>query len=254
MSCFLSLILASIAIYKKSFTVCGMILATFLAMIITYCGNLNTFLILVATFLVTMLASKITTQQKEDAFNGINEKHGKRDGIQVFCNVGVGAISLFLYHLTKREVYVIAYAAVMASSLADSMASEIGILSKGKTFDLRTLKPVSKGISGGVSRLGLVASFLGSLLIAIIFYFEWFSILDSVVIAVLGMIGALIDSILGSCLQVKYRCQKCHKVTEKKYHCQMPTHYEKGLKFLNNDAVNLMNNIITLILVMILYI
>lgn len=53
----------------------------------------------------------------------------------------------------------------------------------------------------------------------------------------------IFDSILGGSVQLMYRCPKCKKITEATFHLSCGgtyTNYEKGLKFINNDVVNVL--------------
>ncbi|MDD3341452.1 MAG: DUF92 domain-containing protein [Bacilli bacterium] len=245
----LSSLLAGFAIYKKAFTKNGVIIALLLSILITYCGGVTGFVILVTTFLATMIAGKIAHTKRELIVQNTNQKHGKRDAVQVLANVGMGTLSLLLFYFTKDNIYLITYACVMASSLADSMASEIGVLAQGNPIDICTFKKTVKGISGGITRLGLCASLFGSFVIAFLFYLLTNSPLSTLLfITVLGFIGALIDSILCSLVQVKYQCPKCHKITEKKVHCNCTTNYLSGIKIIDNDFVNILNNVSVFIL------
>ena len=236
-------LLAGFALYKKALTNVGTFIAWVLSIIITYCGGLVGFVILLTVFMATIIIGKIFNKKRETILKNTNQKNGKRDSIQILANVGFGTISLLIYYFTKNEIYLITYACVMASSLADSMASELGVLSKKDPIDICTFKRIDKGISGGVTIFGLVSSMLGSLIIAMTFYLmnnNNLKILLFIVIA--GFSGSLIDSALGSLFQVKYKCQKCNKITEKKEHCDNRTLYFKGIKIINNDIVNIINN------------
>ena len=54
----------------------------------------------------------------------------------------------------------------------------------------------------------------------------------------------IIDSILGGSVQLMFRCPKCDKITEATVHLSCggtETYYEKGLRFINNDIVNLLS-------------
>ena len=55
---------------------------------------------------------------------------------------------------------------------------------------------------------------------------------------------SIADSALGSLVQVKYRCRVCGAVTEKKRHCDAETEYHSGVKWINNNAVNLISSVI----------
>jgi len=53
-----------------------------------------------------------------------------------------------------------------------------------------------------------------------------------------------VDSFLGSVCQVKYRCPVCHRLTEKKTHCEIGTEFASGLRFLDNNAVNFLSSLL----------
>jgi len=97
-----------------------------------------------------------------------------------------------------------------------------------------------------VSMLGVVASFLGALVISLMFsalYFltEEFSLNllteFSVIITISGFFGSILDSYLGVFLQAKYKDIKSGKIAE------MISNTEQfilisGKKFINNSTVN----------------
>ena len=125
------------------------------------------------------------------------------------------------------------------------MASELGVLSKGDPIDLCTMKKTPRGLSGGVSLLGLCSSLLGAAVIAAVYAIgkPW-DISVPLQITLCGFAGALVDSIFGSLLQVKYRCPSCGALTEKKVHCDISGIPEHGLTWVTNDTVNFVNNVL----------
>ena len=66
--------------------------------------------------------------------------------------------------------------------------------------------------------------------------------------AIAGFAGSLIDSSLGATVQAGYRCAVCGVVTEKNHHCGQPAKLIKGLKPIDNDAVNFLSNLIAVAL------
>lgn len=240
-----STLLAVFALWKKALTVPAAILAWALALLITACGWLNAFWVLAAVFLCTLLAGKLSGAAGKAVGEKLHAKTGKRDAVQVLCNVAVGAAMMLLFDRTKQRCFLWAYGGAMAASLADSMASELGVRSTRPPRDILSWKPVEPGISGGVTLLGLGASALGALIIAglsLRLRGAAPSILPDVAAA--GFFAALCDSVLGSAVQAKYRCGVCGALTEKRCHCGVPGRVERGLPWVGNDAVNLLNNLI----------
>ena len=245
LSILLSSALAGLALWKKALTTGGLILAWVLAVIITCCGGFSAFIVLAAVFVFTIAAGKISGKVREIVERELHAKTGKRDAVQILCNVFVGALCLLLNALTRRDVFLWAYGGAMAASLADSMASELGVLSKHSPRDILTLRPVQKGLSGGVTLTGLAASLLGAVVIGglcLLLRGAVPAILPDVAAA--GFFAAVCDSILGSALQVKYRCPVCGALTEKKKHCDAPGSPERGLPRITNDTVNFINNVL----------
>jgi len=252
-SIILSLLLGALAFYKKAMTNSALILAIVLAFLITYFGGLCAYLILVAVFLGTVVANKIKKSERIKVNKNIIEKSGKKDIVEIIANVVTGAVFIILYKITKVNIYFLVYASIMAESLADSLASDIGVLSKKSPINILTLKKSEPGLSGNISALGLASSFFGSLIIAIIFSIFNFQTSSLIIITLSGFLGAIFDSILGATIQVKYKCQKCSKIVEKKIHCEKETIYYKGIKIINNDTVNLISNVFAAIIATTIY-
>lgn len=240
----LSTALAGLALWKRALTRWGLVLAWLLSLVICLGGGLGGFLALAATYLFTIAAGKLSRRVRERVETRIHAKRGSRDAVQVFCNVFLGALMLLLRAITGWEGFVWAYGGAMAASLADSMASELGVLSRRQPRDILTLRPVEPGMSGGVTLLGFGASVLGAAIIGGIcggFQASAGMVLD---VTAAGTFAALGDSVLGSAAQVKYRCGVCGALTEKPRHCGAPGTAERGIPFVTNDTVNFMNNVL----------
>jgi uncharacterized membrane protein len=159
------------------------------------------------------------------------------------CNIAVGAAMLLVWRFTDNRAFLIAYGAAMAASLADSMASELGVLSKKTPVDICTMKKTVPGLSGGVTLLGLGASLLGAAVIGAVFIVFGGGFACFLIITATGFLGALADSLLGSALQGKFKCPICGMQTEKRAHCGTETKLYRGCAGVTNDLVNFLNNV-----------
>ncbi len=170
-----------------------------------------------------------------------------RDWRQVFCNGGIFALfSPGLYSSCGSEV-----AQLMALSLcistADTWASEIGVYFGGKTFDVRSWKPVPQGLSGGVSAAGTIAALLGALAMSGVAYWTTagaFSVSQGLMISVGGFVGMLLDSWLGATWQARYQ-NELHEWQEQP---QTGWSLVSGRPWVDNDLVNFFSNLIVCIL------
>lgn len=251
-SVLLSFLLAGLAFIKKAMTIPALILAFVCSIIICFYGGLCYFLILVSVFLSTLIASKIKKEKRKKINSDTIEKDGKKDIFQIIANVGLGTLSIILYAINKNSIFLGSYAAIMAESISDSLASDIGVLSRRKPFNILTFKKSEPGLSGNVSVLGLCSSFVGSLLIGFI-HFIFNNSFWGLIITVSGFLGALLDSYLGALFQVKYKCCKCDKITEKKQHCGENTIHYRGVRFINNDMVNFLGNLFAFLFALFLF-
>lgn len=138
---------------------------------------------------------------------------GPRNHVQVLANSGVASILIVLRALgIFPEVCRIGVLAQYAAVTADTWSSELGILSASPPILITTLKPCPRGTNGGVSPLGLIVAVLGGLMVGNLgILLDTSSItrdlsllqLISFVFAIggLGLLGSLIDSLLGALLQ-----------------------------------------------------
>ena len=236
--------MALLALWKKALTRGGLLLAWLLAVIIGLCGGMGAFAVLAATFLCTIIAGKLSGKTGAAVARMLHAKTGRRDAQQIVCNVLTGTLMLLLLLLTQRRVFLWAYGGAMAASLSDSMASELGVLSRKQPRDICTLHPVEKGLSGGVTAAGLGASLLGGAVIGGICALVWDGGAMFLCITAAGFLAAVCDSVLGSRFQAKYRCTRCGALTEKPLHCDTPATLARGWSCVTNDTVNLINNIL----------
>ncbi len=212
-----------------------------------YFGGFSFFAVLLFSFLTISVVGKLTHKKRDAVERGIPEKEGARDFIQVAVNGFPALLSLAVGAVTGHMIFVFSFTAAIAEALADSMASEIGVLSKRQPRDICTWRRVPAGMSGGVTWLGFFAALFGAalpvLLAALLMPAHP---LIYVLMLLAAVFGVLVDSVLGSRLQRKRTCTVCGKATEKAVHCQCKTEHAGGLRFLSNDLVNAVSNLSSL--------
>lgn len=175
-------------------------------------------------------------------------KGSRRDIWQVAANGGT-AIALAALHgaastQEQRDFLRAGYTGALAAATADTWATELGVLSRAAPRSIVTGKLVEPGTSGGVSIAGTVAAACGALVLGVFFWaMERFrrtlAALPLISICA-GLAGSMVDSLLGATLQCVYYCPLCETETERRIHrCGTATTPLRGLRWLNNDGVNL---------------
>jgi uncharacterized protein (TIGR00297 family) len=247
MQLFIGLLLAVtgsyIAYHAKSLSKDGAFAAAFIGTIIFGLGGWQWSILLLTFFISSSLLTRAFKNRKQ----GLDEKYskgGQRDAGQVFSNGGIAALFVVLHALNPQTIWVWpGFAAALAAVNADTWATELGVLNPNPPrliTDLR--KRVEKGTSGAISVYGTSAALLGAaiigLLAAVLFPTSNGSIFFLVTLS--GLLGSLIDSLLGATVQAIYFCPTDSKETEKHplHTCGTPTIQIRGWKWLNNDWVN----------------
>ena len=145
------------------------------------------------------LATRIGYERKRSAQAG-----GGRRGLRnVLANGSVAAGCAMLSAAQPSETaYLVAFVAALATATGDTLASEIGQLTRGVTRSIITWRPVPSGTEGGVSSLGTAAAILGCAGLAALgaALFSWPPRLAAVVGAV-ALVGVFVDSLLGATLE-----------------------------------------------------
>ncbi len=237
---------AAFAIEKKVLTRFGVLLAVILDVIVTIAfGNLG--FVLLSVFLFgSVVIDKI--KEKKKSLDILEKKSSCRDSVQVIANGLAPLIMAMMYSITIDKIFMVGYVAALAEALADTSASGMGVFAK-YTFDPFKMKKVRSGLSGGMSVIGTVASFVGALILSFVaFLFGAVDLKLMLVAAVCAFLGAVFDSFIGSVLQIKYKCRICKEITENEIHCGKYTDRFSGLAFFDNDVVNLFSGFFAAIL------
>lgn len=248
-SVILAAAVAFITIKKKAFTVPAALSACAMLIIAALCSGWSGIVIVLAAYFTIFAVDMIVGDRSEKVTKSINQRSGARGIVQVIANALAATISAVVGFMFKKPELMMVYAAALTECLADSLASDVGVLSKKEPVDICRMKRIKRGLSGGVSLLGTLSALAGCVWMFLISWIFFGLSLDLfIVIIVIPMVGILIDSILGSLVQAKYECAVCGKSTEKTFHCGEKANHAGGIKLINNDAVNIISNFVTAIL------
>ncbi len=202
---FLAFLMAAAMLYISSFTLIGLGLGLFFVVSMLYFLGLSA----IATwagmkYKILIRQYQITRGVKNVLANGL--------GPLVFVVLVVFAGT----NVNLVNALVIGFVASVAAVTADKFSSEIGILD-GFPVSVVSWKRVSKGVSGGVTLIGLLAGMLSAFFIGgilVLGYFLWFfpivliqaghgafGLLEIgamvIVVTLSGLIGTVVDSFLG---------------------------------------------------------
>lgn len=121
---------------------------------------------------------------------------GRRTARQVVANGGVAAFAA----LAGSWLW---FAGALAAANADTWATEIGSHSRTPPRLITSGQPVAAGTDGGMTLLGTCGGVAGAVFIAALSYL--FAQGHTLAIGAAGMIGMLLDSLLGATIQGKAR-------------------------------------------------
>ena len=230
---------ASFAYKERALTRSGSIAAFFVGFTVLIGTGWRGFIILGVFFASSSFFSTYKKQLKINAEEKLANT-SRRNWAQVAANGGAASVFSLGYAFTSNEVFLYAFFVSIAAAAADTWASELGVLSRGKPVKITTLKKCAPGTSGAISFLGTAASAAGAALIAL-FAALLFDLPLPVLlmIGVLGFLGSLVDTLLGAFVQVEYTCSVCGVQTERKEHCLKQTIHASGVSWFNNEAVNI---------------
>ena len=195
--------------------------------------------ILIAYFIAASLLTRFRASVKLERMEGRVEKPGARDAIQVLANGGLFGGAAMVHWISPDPLWIALGAGALATSSADTWATEIGALSGAEARSIVGFHPVPTGTSGGVTLQGVVAALAGAGFVAGLAWAVRWPTLAVVAAASGGFFGALMDSVMGASVQARRHCPKCNAMTEQKTHrCGMPTDVIGGFHWIDNDDVN----------------
>lgn len=231
-----------VLVFTKGMTYWGALASGMIGFIYYLGGGLFAFLFIMAPTVAVVMLALIKKILNKKAGDDVVARGSRKDLIQVLAN-GLAPITLFIIYLFVHQPFLILAALVATTALySDSFSSDVGVLSRKDPYDFLRRQRVKPGVSGGISLLGSLAGITVSAIGGLVLYLHYRLALPYLfLLMLLPLVGPIVDTVLGSLLQAQYRCGICGKITEKRIHCNQETTLVKGLKWLNNDAVNLVS-------------
>ena len=187
------------------------------------------FAVLLLAFLVGTLLSRLPD----------NPQRGRRPRSwkQVVANGAAPAIGCGLHAWGYSHIGLPFFLGGVAFLAADTSATEIGTRFGGTPRHILSLKRLKVGRSGGITPAGTVAAAFFALLIPCV----WAGITGPIAaskigaVAGAGLAGALVDSVLGGTLQFLGRHPDTGEIVESRAGERI-----RGMRWIDNDAVNLL--------------
>lgn len=213
---------------------------------ILFFGGVGAWIALALFFLTASLAGRIRAERKKR----IEHRYSKgttRDAYQVLANGGVAALCTVAASLGSLPILLPVAVASIAEAAADTIASEIGVLSQRAPRSVVSGRRLSPGESGGVSVAGSLAAAVGSALIAFV-WGAWNGLSHPATAAAVplqvcaiwfsGIVGMFVDSLLGAALQAVYESGTGGGTTERSDEGGRANRLVRGVRWVNNDFVN----------------
>jgi uncharacterized protein (TIGR00297 family) len=218
--------------HKKSISASGLLFLILSTGALIWTLNNETIAAIVMMFVFSTWATRYKEADKQSVHKRLAES-GPRNWKQGFANLGPACLLALGSSFTDEIGFIHAAFASIAAATADTFASEIGVLSKNQPYFILSRKKVPPGISGGVTLLGMSASAAGAVLIALthVYFFKdpWIAAM----IIGLGILGSVIDSVIGEVYQVLYVNRSGDWVESTD-----DTEKIKGVRWMTNNVVN----------------
>jgi uncharacterized protein (TIGR00297 family) len=186
----------------KTVSMSGFIGGVLVGTIIYACGSASAWVLLLATFIVASVASRLGLARKQRL--GIAEERGGRRGAgNAIANCGVAVMAAIAAATTPfAPAALVALVAALSAGGSDTVASEIGKAWGRSTFLVTTLGRVKAGTPGAMSVEGTMAGLLAAVGLAAAGTALGLIPASAIVVVVIGTTaGALVESALGATLE-----------------------------------------------------
>ncbi len=202
-----STLLLVVILWKKLLTTPAALIAFSMGVLIGIFGGISWLMLLLILLFSSILATKYKFKVKKKM--GLQEgRKGERGALSVLANGGtatlIAIMSSSYINVIDHTIGAIAYISAISVAGADTMASELGILSKNPRL-ITTWETVPAGTDGGVSTYGTSWALLGAAYISILGYLLLLhSTLNPIAMFIpllIGFIGCNIDSVIGATIE-----------------------------------------------------
>jgi uncharacterized protein (TIGR00297 family) len=210
-------VLSGLAYRKRVLSWDGTLAAFVVGMVIGIFGHVTWLLLLLFFLLSSFLATRYRFALKEAM--GVQEGlRGERRAANVFANgiapMAVAVASYLNLPFLPKTAAGIVFLAALSVAGADTLASEIGVLSRN-TYLITTFRKVPAGTDGGVSALGQLCAVGAALYTAVVGWFALSYLAGTydlgmtvpsssqfITIPILvGFVGCQVDSVIGATLE-----------------------------------------------------
>ena len=158
---------------------------------------------------------------------------------QVLANGGVAAVAAIGTKERHEDRWTALFVGSLAAATSDTWATELGLQYGARPRYMISGKPVQAGLSGGVTPVGTLASVGGALAIAALAGAIYRRPRLVPIGLAGGMVGSIVDSILGELAQRKQRSLTTGEIIEARRDTDGPVSLVSGLTWVDNDLVNL---------------
>ncbi|MFB6228098.1 MAG: TIGR00297 family protein [Halobacteriales archaeon] len=191
-------------------SITGMLAGVLLSLATIVLGGYGWFAVLIAFFGIGGLASKYRYEEKRDL--GVAEDNeGARGSWNVLGNAGIALVAVTGFAATDataldESFFRFLFLGSLSTAMSDTLSSEIGVLF-GPPRLITTLEPVDVGTDGGVTLKGVGVGGVGGAVVAVIALPAatfGISLASAGVIVAAGVLGMLVDSILGATIEGRW--------------------------------------------------
>lgn len=245
-----------------------------IAFIISFILTLSNYCFIVSLFTFFFTSFKVTQYKNHLKRKILPNQDERRNWLQVMCNAGVASQFAIIFMLErgianenpinfKFDYYSSWFAMGVLGSIAcnngDTWGSELSLaLTRGNPRLITNFRKVPRGTNGGVTLVGLIFSGLGGLVIGLSYYLTLILCANRDVLAIsppqwpiimvgglAGLVGSIVDSILGATLQFSGFNRETGKMVEAPGE---NVEWISGIRFLDNHSINLFSSLIMALL------